>query len=247
MKQCNPRRAAADAAVVLAGTAQGLVAGEVDESLWQSTAAAATAVADQLTRRPARPCRPPSATTSPHPGNRPRLEKPFTLADVQARVAAAKAGAAGVAEYRALRALLRGPLPAAPLRKDVTAEATRLSRRLYDAVAALDAAGDDAGRAPPAPPHIPVVAEADRATRRVRVSLALLRLDRPGLRGPPGRGAAGRRRRHGLGGGGDGVARCLGETTTGPICGPGREGGLAGRGPAQPRPATSGRWANPAH
>jgi len=173
----SARRAAADAAVVLVDTAEGVVAGEVDEILWRNTAEAATAVADHLIR---------AGQTLPATfdddvaalrATLRTLEKPYTKTEVQARSAAAKGGAAGWAEYRALQALLRGPLPAAAIRKEVTAEAARLSQRLYDTVAALDEAGDEVSRTPPAPPpRIQVVAEGDRAARRARVSLGLLRL-----------------------------------------------------------------------
>jgi hypothetical protein len=175
----SARRAAADAAVILADTSQGVVAGEVDEIPWRNTADAATAVADHLTRAgQALPATFDDDVAAVRASLR-ALEKPSTKADVQARIAAAKGGAAGVPEYRSLRALLRGPLPAAPLRKEVTAEAARLSRRLYDAVAALDEAGDEVGQTPPRKPPptgMPVVAESDRAARRARVSLGLLRL-----------------------------------------------------------------------
>jgi hypothetical protein len=175
----SARRAAADAAVILADTAEGVIAGEVDENLWRSTATAATGVADQLTRAGVGQTVPPTFgdDVAAVRATLRAVEKPYTKVDVQARIAAAKGGAAGVPEYQALRALLRGPLPAAPLRKEMTAEAARLSRRLYDAVAALDAADDEAGRMTPAPPTpVADVAETDRATRRVRISVALLRL-----------------------------------------------------------------------
>jgi hypothetical protein len=173
----DARRAAEDAAAVLAGTAAGVIErGDTDFQDWEAAARAAAALAERLARTPdgrAVPLAEWEGPTAELARILDRLDGPYATAAVQKRVAAAAAG--GPAEYRALRTLLPGPRLSARDRESVWVAARQLGRRLHDDALALDRADDDAGRQTPLPkPTAADDIESNRTVRRTRVSAGLL-------------------------------------------------------------------------